>query len=163
MRWVDMKFMTNENHTFYHTRCSSLGHFDAIISFLRFSHWFLENESILVDILVANPCASSLKSPFLDPPHIKSWISSKPGSISSCWNILEDVISMVHLNYMRRLLTSINHSLNNLLTLTPTITNVLPLLIKMEFFFEQSNLEEEITLAPREVMQIKRLSFYHVK
>jgi hypothetical protein len=64
---------------------------------------------------------------------------------------------------MRRLLTSINHSLNNLLTLTPTITNVLPLLIKMEFFFEQSNLEEEITLAPREVMQIKRLSFYHVK
>jgi hypothetical protein len=59
---MDLKFLANENLTFRDRRFSSPGNFNTLISFLNFSWWFLENESIM-----PNPCACSLNSPFLDP------------------------------------------------------------------------------------------------
>jgi hypothetical protein len=60
MRWVDLKFLTNENHSFYDRRFCSPWNFDTLISFLHLSSWFLENESILVGIFMANPYAHTV-------------------------------------------------------------------------------------------------------
>lgn len=107
MKWADLKYLANENHTLCDRRFFSPTNSDTLIFFLHFSRWFLENESILVGIFVANPCACSLNSPFVDPSHMKSWISQKSHSktnfLSGCWHFLKDVQSVVLLNYRRRL------------------------------------------------------------
>jgi hypothetical protein len=140
MRWVNVKFLVNENYIFCDRRYTSLRNFDNTHFFPPLLYVVLENESILVGIFVANPCVSSLNNPFLDPSHIKSQTSqelcSKTNSPPDYWHSPEDVQYVVLLNYRRRLQTSINHSLNQssynhffvttykhyfLLLLTPTI------------------------------------------
>ena len=76
-------------------RYTSPRNFDTLIAFLYFFRWFLENESILVGIFVANPCACNLNIPFLDSSHTKAWIfqksSSKTNSPPGCWHSPKDV------------------------------------------------------------------------
>jgi hypothetical protein len=91
----------------------------------RLSQWFLETENILVVILVINFKVSSLENHYLDPPHIMLQISrefsSKTNSPLGCLNSSKDVQFIALPNYKKRLLTSINHSLNNISSIASTM------------------------------------------